>query len=135
MKQFSSKTLNAILLSAGLILAMPALAQLPPQQTQGGITYVTGGVGLDESQAFQAARGQYNLHLTVTGRSGEFLADVPVKIVDSSKRTVLEVTTGGPYLFATLPPGRYLIIAGSTTVHTRNVQVSARGATNVHFAF
>lgn len=135
MKQLSKKTLSILLLSGGLVLAAPVMAQMPPAQEQNGVTYVTGGVGTDEAQAFQSARGRYNLHITVTSKGGAFLADIPIKVINSRNQTVLDTTTNGPYLFAKLPAGRYQIVAGDTRVQKRVVQVGARGGANVHFVY
>ena len=135
MKQLTRKTISVVLLSAGLIIAGPALAQMPQTQEQNGITYITGGVGVDEAKAIESVRGHYNLQLTVTAKDGSFLADMPVKVINSRKQTVLDTTTDGPYLFAKLPAGRYEVITGDARVQKRAVQVGARGGANVHFVF
>src|SRR5215469_4507634 len=49
---------------------------LPQVQQQGGVEFVSGGVGLDESKALQAARSQWPLSLRFTGSNAEYLADV-----------------------------------------------------------
>ena len=136
MKHFSRNILSTILLSTGVLLAIPALAQTPPERLlQNGAAYITGGVGEDEALAFQSVRGQYNLHLIVTSKTGGFLADIPIKIVDGKNQVVLDATTDGPYLFAKLPAGRYQIIAGNAGAQKRTVQLGAHGGTNVHFTF
>ena len=138
MKQLPRKTISVVLLSAGLIFAAPVLAQPMPQaQEQNGISYITGGVGVDEAKAIESMRGRYNLHLTVTAKNGDFLAYVPVKVINSRKQMVLDTKTNGPYLFAQLPAGRYEVIAGGeeARVQKRTVQVGARGGANLHFVF
>lgn len=92
---------------------VPAPA-LPAQMTEGGIPYVTGGIGSDESAAIKAQFPKYAAALTFAGvQDGHnvFLASVPVKILDAAGATVLDVTTGGPYLLVDLPPGRYDVVA------------------------
>ena len=135
MKQLTRTTIGAVLLSAGLIIAAPVMAQLPAAQEQNGITYITGGVGTDEAHAFQSVRGQYNLQLTVTMKDGTFLADIPVKVINSRNQTVLDTTTDGPYLFAKLPAGRYQVVVGDSRVQKRTVQVGGKGGANVHFVY
>jgi hypothetical protein len=55
------------LLACSLLAAFPAFAAipktLPPAQTQGAVTYVSGGIGQKEAQAFEAAARQYPLDL------------------------------------------------------------------------
>lgn len=100
------------------VAATPAAASPPPalpaRTTEGGIPYVTGGIGSDESAAIKAQFPNYTAALTFAGvQDGHnvFLASVPVKILDASGTAVLEVTTGGPYLMVDLPPGRYDVVA------------------------
>ena len=86
---------------------------LPEPGNQGGVPYLTGGIGADESQAIKAQQSKYALALTfATGSDGHnmFLASVPVKILDTSGTAVLDVITAGPYLLIDLPPGRYEIV-------------------------
>ena len=51
----------------GLLMAPLAFAAqpsaLPPEQTQGGVTYVSGGVGEEQTQAFESAASRYPLAL------------------------------------------------------------------------
>ncbi|MCC2656210.1 MAG: putative exported protein [Panacagrimonas sp.] len=92
----------------------PSASALPTQTTEGGIPYVTGGIGSDESEAIKAQFSKYAIALTfATMQNGHnvFLASVPVKILDASGATVLDVTTGGPYLLVDVPPGKYQVVA------------------------
>jgi hypothetical protein len=116
------------LLATALFQAFPVLAAdlsaLPPAQTQGNITYITGGVGQPESTAMKAAAGRYDLALMFANRSREFLADVKVDITDSRGTRVLDITSG-PILLVDLPDGRYTVhadVAGSPIVKHINVR-------------
>ncbi|MDO9271001.1 MAG: carboxypeptidase regulatory-like domain-containing protein [Methylobacter sp.] len=81
-------------------------------QTQGEVTFVTGGVGENERNAMQAMRAEYNLNLLFSVRdTGEYLSDVTVRITDSRGNTLMESVSDGPMLFAKLKPGRYIISA------------------------
>ncbi len=81
-------------------------------QTQGDVTFVTGGVGEEEHKALRAIQGRYNLHLTFAVKgSGEYVADVKVKITDAKGHAVLNTKTNGPNLFAQLKPGHYKVTA------------------------
>jgi hypothetical protein len=95
--------------------------------TQGDVSYVSGGVGSDSALAMRQIEGGYNLRLLFAVRgSGEYLADVRVKLVDRKGNTVLDAVSDGPYFFAKLRPGRYQVVAGNggTTI-SRSVDVGA----------
>ncbi len=81
-------------------------------QTQGEVTFVSGGVGSDEQQAMQAIQSNYNLSLlfSVQG-TGEYLSDVKVSITDLRGNVFLETVADGPKLFANLKPGQYIVTA------------------------
>lgn len=85
---------------------------LPQIQQQGDVSFVSGGVGLDESKALRQAQSQWPLSLRFTGPGSEFLADVKVRVVDGHDSEVLNATSRGPYMLVRLHPGHY-------TVHAR----------------
>jgi hypothetical protein len=104
------RSLAAMLMfGAGLSLAY---ADMPPVQQQGNVSFVTGGVGQDESASMKAAEKDYSLSMLFAQRVGDqndYTADVPVTITDNKGATVLQTTTHGPYLLVKLPPGSYKI--------------------------
>ncbi|MFM0084485.1 carboxypeptidase regulatory-like domain-containing protein [Paraburkholderia sediminicola] len=112
-----------------------ALAQsLAQPASQNGVSYITGGVGEDEVQAFRAAAPGYNLRMTFASKTGNYLSDVDVTITSGAGRSVLSVRTEGPFLFVRLPAGRYQI--GAQTRHiteTRKIQVPAHGGADLRF--
>ncbi|MFM0515413.1 carboxypeptidase-like regulatory domain-containing protein [Paraburkholderia sp. RL17-373-BIF-A] len=112
-----------------------ALAQsLPQPASQNGVSYITGGVGQDEVQAFRAAAPGYNLRMTFAAKTGSYLSDVDVTITSGAGRPVLTVRTEGPFLFVRLPAGRYQIVAQRRHItETRRVQVPARGGAELRF--
>lgn len=85
---------------------------MPQIQHQGSVSYVSGGVGLDESTALKSAAHSWPLALRFTGRTSDYLADVHVRIVGAQEAPVLAADSRGPYMLVKLPPGRY-------TVHAR----------------
>jgi len=110
------KPLAASIIVAGLGAAGPALSMpsLPPQQVQGAVSYVTGGIGEDEAAAFRQAAAAYPLEMLFVGKAGprnEFLADVRVSVRNRSGTASLETTADGPFLLAELPAGKYTIEA------------------------
>lgn len=131
------RRISAFLIIAGLLTATAAPlahAQMTPQ-TQGGVTYISGGVGDEWQQHMESLRAQYNLHLLFAQQgTGAYFAYVPVKIIDAGGRTVLEATSQGPFLYARLQPGSYTIIASHLgTPITRTASVPASGGVDINF--
>ena len=134
--QISPKIFTAALV---LGLAGAALAQngLPPVRTFGGVSYVTGGIGLDESTAIKAAETDFSLSLTFAAtKRGEYLSDVKVSIKDKAGKTVLEAVSDGPMLLARLPAGVYRISAehGGNAL-AKTVRVEPKGVTRAAFVW
>ncbi len=107
--------LSTTLMVACLLAGFYAFAAEPPlmkPQTQNGIEYVSGGVGMDEHKAMRAIQGNYNVHLVFAVKgTGEFVSEVKVKITGAGGKTVLDTVSPGPDLFAKLPPGHYNLVA------------------------
>jgi hypothetical protein len=108
------KNLYLALILPCVLFSLPTLAEqaVIQPQTQGDVTFVSGGVGGDEQAAMQAMQSDYNLSLlfSVQG-TGEYLSDVKVSITDAHGNVFLETVADGPKLFANLKSGRYLITA------------------------
>jgi hypothetical protein len=107
------KRLHLALILPCILFSFQVVAEsMIKPQTQGEVTFVSGGVGGDERNAMQAIRADYNLSLlfSVQG-SGEYLSDVKVSITDSKGNTFLETVSDGPMLLASLKPGHYTVTA------------------------
>ena len=106
---------------------------LPAVQTQNGVNYLSGGIGLDESRAVAAAAKDYSLMLTfATQQSGKYLADIHVMIADKSGEPVLDAVADGPMLLVQLPSGQYKIRAASDDRQvTKTVSISGNRTTKV----
>jgi hypothetical protein len=123
-------------------LASPLLAgaadsdtTLVQPRSEGGVTYISGGVGEDEREALAATANEYDLKIVFadTG-SGAYLADVRVSIVNMKGKKILEAVSDGPWFFVNLPTGRYKITAmagGRSSV--QQTTVSGGRLTQLHF--
>lgn len=109
-------------------------AGMPQIQQKGDVSFVSGGVGLDESTALRHAESQWPLSLRFTGPGSDFLADVHVRIVDAHGGDVLGATSRGPYMLVKLRPGRYTVHAQyKDRDQTQTVTVPAKGTAKAAF--
>jgi len=133
------KRLNVMLIIAGLFLSLTALAEqsvLKPQ-SQGDVTFVSGGIGADELFEMQTVRADYNLNLLFSVKgTGEYVSDVKVVIADSSGDIVLDTVADGPMLFALLKPGSYRIsVDRDGQVLQKKVTVGSKKRTALTFSW
>jgi hypothetical protein len=112
---------------------------LPPERSQGSVTYVSGGIGKDESDAMKQAASRYSLSIEMSSPAGtraQFVADVKIDIRDQRGASVLSTTSDGPILLANLPPGRYTVSASKNgPPQQRNVVVGSGTRARVSFSF
>lgn len=103
--------LLAILQSA---MADATPAALPDIQRANGVDYLSGGIGLDESQAIKAEAARWPLLITMAQRSqgrSEWVADVELQIRDESQALLLAFQSDGPLALIRLAPGKYTVNA------------------------
>lgn len=119
--------LGASAACAAPVTAAPRTGTTPSPQTSDSVTWLTGGVTLEERDAIREQAGDYNLWIWLarTG-SGYFLADVRVSVEDAAGHPVLDTVTDGPWLLARVPPGRYTIRTDQSDAVT-SVTVAAGG--------
>jgi hypothetical protein len=84
---------------------------LPQIETQGDVSFTSGGVGLDESHALIREQAHWPLSLRFTGPTSDYLSDVHVRIADAKDTEVLKTDAMGPYMLVKLPPGHYTVYA------------------------
>lgn len=103
-------------------------------QSDNGIAYMSGGVGLDEREAMHSLATNYNLRLVFAAKEGAYLSDVKVDIRDTAGRNILSAVSNGPWFFAKLPNGRYRIMveAGGKNM-TRSAVVGSQRQTALKF--
>jgi hypothetical protein len=103
--------LSFILVASVFTLSALADVSAVKQQMQGDIGYVSGGVGIDEKNAMEALRRDYNLHLIFAEGKGTYVSHVKVNIIDSDGHIILDTLADGPMLYVALKPGRYKVSA------------------------
>ena len=140
-----SHRLGAVLMFCAMGAASAfAESTLPPENVQGNVRYVTGGVGSDEAEAMRQAAVHYPLAIELAARPvpsdsyprDVYLANVRVDIRDERGQSLISATTDGPILLASLPPGRYTIDAEIRGASQRkNVTVGMGGPQRVLFEF
>lgn len=94
---------------------VPSDARSSEIKSDGGIRYVSGGVGESERTELNALASEFNLHLMfATQNSGEYLSAVSVNILDANNRPLLTALSKGPWFYAQLPPGHYTVAVTPT---------------------
>jgi hypothetical protein len=98
------------------------------RQEQNGITYLSGGIGEDESKAIQQTTG-YNLHMTFSvGADNQYIPNVDVLIQKAPGQTVLTLSQAGPLVYVQLPPGKYVVVATHNGQERRDTTDVGSGA-------
>ncbi|AOX99073.1 hypothetical protein [Jeongeupia sp. USM3] len=116
------------------VLAGPAWAEPLPVQTQGNVSYVSGGIGDEEMAALKSMQKSYNLHLLFVDRGGHYLSGTQVAVKNARGETVLDAESDGPYFYASLPTGRYSVSASNEgRTQTRPLQVGTKGGKQTTF--
>ena len=94
--------------------ATVALAQIPPTQHSNEISYISGGVGEEETAAILAEAKQWPLLLELSqienGR-GVWIFGAKIKISHAKKQVIFDAQADGPYMLINLSPGDYVIQA------------------------
>jgi hypothetical protein len=108
--------LSEALAVAGLLFASSLAAQtyFPPREhIQGAVSYLSGGVGVEEAEVMRTAAADYPLTLELAaaadGPRDEYISDAKVEIRDSQGSQVLDTRTDGPFLLVRLPSGTYTV--------------------------
>jgi len=116
------------------LVSIAGAAGEPKVQTAGGVSYVSGGVGMDSMDRLSSLAGDFNLKLVFALKSGEYLSGVRVAIADAAGKTLLDTTSDGPWFMARLPAGSYHVVAtfGGNAVR-RQVAVDATKRSTMDF--
>ena len=121
--------IKLIFLLVYLTCSSIVLAQIPSTQYSKGISYISGGVGAEESQAILAEAKQWPLLLELSqlenGR-GVWIFGAKIKIVNSQNQVIFDAQADGPYILINLTAGQYQIEASYQGVsQKRSVSIQA----------
>lgn len=97
-----------------ICLTTSVWAQIPDTQRSLGVSYITGGVGEEESTAILAEAKQWPLLLELSqlenGR-GVWIFGSQIKIVNAKGAVIFDAKADGPYMLVNLDAGDYVIQA------------------------
>lgn len=103
-----------ILSAACLTFSSMVFAQIPDTQYSQGISYISGGVGEEESQAILTESKQWPLLLELSqlenGR-GVWIFGAKIKILNTMNQVIFDAQADGPYILINLTAGQYQIEA------------------------
>jgi hypothetical protein len=104
--------IKSILSAACITYSSIVFAQIPNTQYSQGISYISGGVGEEESQAILAEAKQWPILLELSqlenGR-GVWIFGAKIKILNAQNQVVFDAQADGPYMLVNLPVGDYLL--------------------------
>jgi hypothetical protein len=114
---------------AGGALAQPAPADVLPREGQMG--YLNGGIGKEQADLMRDMSPQFPVRMTFSQHDAmhdtdEFVADVRLRVIDSSGRTIVDLPSQGPIFLLRVPAGSYTVEADHAgEVKTRRFDVVA----------
>ena len=119
-------SLKLALLSVSFLLASStAFAAITEGRTANDRSYMSGGIGLEESERLKQMADKYSLQLIISSRSGAYLADTHVTITGANGQKVLDLPLDAPWLLVDLMPGSYkLVVSHAGRRQERNVTLA-----------
>lgn len=74
-----------------------------------GVSYLSGGIGDEERDEILAREKNFNLKLVFAEKTGSYIADVDIVVLNAKGQAVLEANSSGPLFLTTLPAGSYRV--------------------------
>jgi hypothetical protein len=106
----------------------------PPILQQGAITYTTGGISLEERDAFKATAYKYNLLVSNADKVGKLTAETTIVITGKGNQELLTVNDAGPLFYAKLPAGTYVVKAvNGDQKAVRTVSITGKKQGRIYF--
>lgn len=116
---------------AATVFALLGATCAPAQEsviTRNGVSFTSGGVGVDSQERLSARQKEFNLKLVFTLVEGNYVADVNVVVKNAAGKTLVEHVAEGPIFIARLPAGTYTLgLAYDGQQQARKVKVAAAG--------
>lgn len=112
MKLFFSNYFLALFVMMSVLSA--CYAQLPKVQIQGDISYISGGIGEDETKAMQSESKNWPLSIEFSEylvSQDLWVAHVYLRILDANGKAIFEAVVDGPIFLGKVPPGNYELLA------------------------
>lgn len=86
-----------------------------------GVTFMSGGVGLDERKEMESTAKDYNVYVTNADGHGLLTADTTITIHGKKGGELISVSNTGPLFYAKLPPGTYTMTAENGGQHLKRM--------------
>lgn len=103
------------------------------RESQGGIAFLSGGVGQHEREVLKEMGRDYSLKLIFSNRKGEYLSNVMVTVFNQKDEKILSTVSFGPWLFIDLPAGVFHLEASFQGDRKRFSQIRIeKGTQKVH---
>ena len=123
--------IQLILSAACLTFSSMVFAQIPDTQYSQGISYISGGVGEEESQAILTESKQWPLLLELSqlenGR-GVWIFGAKIKILNAMNQVIFDAQADGPYILINLTAGQYQIEASyQGSIQKKSVLIQGSG--------
>lgn len=123
--------IQLILSAACLTFSSMVFAQIPDTQYSQGISYISGGVGEEESQAILTESKQWPLLLELSqlenGR-GVWIFGAKIKILNTMNQVIFDAQADGPYILINLTAGQYQIAASyQGSIQKKSVLIQGSG--------
>ena len=120
-----------ILSAACIMFSSMVFAQIPDTQYSQGISYISGGVGEEESQAILTESKQWPLLLELSqlenGR-GVWIFGAKIKILNTMNQVIFDAQADGPYILINLTAGQYQIEASyQGSIQKKSVLIQGSG--------
>jgi len=138
MKKYINILFCVILLISGCATSQTTGDTSAPSGGKGeykGISYISGGIGLDERERLTNMGKNYSLKLVFAVKSREYLSDVRVKIQDNRGKKVLDAVSEGPWFYADLPTGKYTVSASLSGREKQSAANVVKGKTQTTLRF
>ena len=127
-------------LSATTASVLANAASLPSVHESQGVSYVTGGIDLDESNAIKAAMPSYPLVVEVyhqtADHKNEYTSSATLTLATPQGAQIFQATLEGPFALVQAKPGHYEVtVALNGQVQHKRIDVKAKGSTRATFVF